>query len=1165
MAQELVDKIRAAAQARGIDPELALSIARAESSLDPRAKARTSSASGLFQVTKDTWKEYGGKPGKQMDPDENIRVGLDIIAKNTNLLKTALNRDPRPAEVYAAHYFGPTGAKSFLTADPATPIAKVLGEKAVRANPNLQGKTAGQVLAQLEGKVGGAPATAQAQMKPATEEVPAPPMRAAGEPGARIVSRETSTPAPAAGKLAALGPGYQAALALSFLADEDEKEGRDPDTGPSVAEEWLKQTASRPAALALSDISVKSPFEALGPQPQMLAEGGEVGEMQEGARKGEAYKALERYLQARGEMPSVKVSKYLPQGMDALFSSDNLNIGSGSVEISGRTPKEVRPSLLTHEMTHAADRQMKQQAIEQGMFGKSTPYTEAYEKLVGKEGRNRSEIARKMYPEWAEENEYYRSSPEELAAHGMGAFAGPTLQRRGPRHVDATAATELQILLDLAQRNVDKGPTGLSKIPAFFRKMGRYADGGEVEPTAEELAAASRPATVNPLIRRQGEAARRLAAMRDVNTLPDPRTYAAVTGFLGTAPDEQGFSALHPDIEGIKKAGEAGFYAGTATQVAPIGAAIRGLASKGTTTAAKMLEGVKNLPVGASVKPVEPFFQHIPSAEAPFVGRLDEFVAGMQAPVQKEQFLGMLKGKFRDYDIARAQAVLDDLPAKAKISPSDLLNRLKSQYDPGQFKTQVLDPKPGVYHHAIDNTLYTDRPLGVIHLSQGLPPRVEQQMLQVQETGTALSRIGSTVTIPSPQGSEEVSKRLLGILDNPAIPLPKPLADEIQAVARDYQNVANEYGQLRQARDRMFYPILQPEYTPRRDAYFQQLRQADPSLDITSAYKQADAMVVREFAEEGNRYLASKGVSPVPLPDFTTMPVPLNWIVEDSRKHLDANSLFNKAAEPLEAQRREIANRATSLRKEFGKETRALNMYEGQHTLLGGLPNPISFSRYSEHTADIPGLGKAEGIYVNELQSDLLDDLRKLGPRGGSAQKDLVEIDKLERQHDEAVKGMYTAQASGNDDLAKKYDAEARSMRKRITTLDKRVRKGEYNLSESFAGMETSPQVTQQLMAKNAIIGAIQKGKQFVAFPGKESAQAQLYEKLPNNLKQVVKDLGPGFELRPITLVDAQGRDIQHNAVVWGPEAAARLQKKGVPFKAGGLVERTTVDNRKYL
>ena len=92
MAQELSDKIRAAAQERNIDPELALRIARAESALSPTAKAKTSTAGGLFQVTDDTWKQYGGKPGKKFDPDENIRVGLDIIASNQNTLKKALGQ-----------------------------------------------------------------------------------------------------------------------------------------------------------------------------------------------------------------------------------------------------------------------------------------------------------------------------------------------------------------------------------------------------------------------------------------------------------------------------------------------------------------------------------------------------------------------------------------------------------------------------------------------------------------------------------------------------------------------------------------------------------------------------------------------------------------------------------------------------------------------------------------------------------------------------------------------------------------------------------------------------------------------------------------------------------------------------------------------------------------
>ena len=267
MAQELSDKIRAAAQAKNVDPDVALAIARAESSLRPDARAGTSSAGGLFQVVDKTWKEFGGKPGKKLDADENIRVGTDIIAKNTQALRSFLNRDPRPAEIYAAHYFGPSGAKSFLSADPNTPIADILGKAAVKANPNLQGKTAGQVLAQLETKMGGSPApdVSRETSAPAAKK-PLPP------------SLPPMAGAPMKEQVASLGPGYQAALALSFLSDTDEKEDRDVEKEPGIAEQWLAQQSTRPAAMAqFSDLSIKSPF-AEPQQPQMLADGGEVKE-----------------------------------------------------------------------------------------------------------------------------------------------------------------------------------------------------------------------------------------------------------------------------------------------------------------------------------------------------------------------------------------------------------------------------------------------------------------------------------------------------------------------------------------------------------------------------------------------------------------------------------------------------------------------------------------------------------------------------------------------------------------------------------------------------------------------------------------------------------------------------------------------------------------------
>jgi hypothetical protein len=91
----------------------------------------------------------------------------------------------------------------------------------------------------------------------------------------------------------------------------------------------------------------------------------------------------------------------------------------------------------------------------------------------------------------------------------------------------------------------------------------------------------------NPNIQRQGAKARALAAQRDVNTLPDPRTYAAVSGLLGTAPDQMGFSVLNPDYEGIQNVARPAYGLGLAAQVAPFIAPF-----------------TKGLPVGASIRNV---------------------------------------------------------------------------------------------------------------------------------------------------------------------------------------------------------------------------------------------------------------------------------------------------------------------------------------------------------------------------------------------------------------------------------------------------------------------------------------------------------------------------------------------------------------------------------
>jgi len=213
----------------------------------------------------------------------------------------------------------------------------------------------------------------------------------------------------------------------------------------------------------------------------LYSDGGEVGDIQDTARQNDAYPDIEKYLQARDALPDVQISDNLPEGTNGMFTSINLPIGSGQLKLSKNAPKQILPSVLTHEMSHAADRQMMQQAMEQSMFGKGNQFTEAYQKLVGPEGRNRTDLARKVNPDWASDNQYYRALPQEIAAHGIGAFSGPNTQSNAPKHVDATAATEFQILLDLARRNANNGPQGLAKIPAFFRKIGGYAGGGSTD------------------------------------------------------------------------------------------------------------------------------------------------------------------------------------------------------------------------------------------------------------------------------------------------------------------------------------------------------------------------------------------------------------------------------------------------------------------------------------------------------------------------------------------------------------------------------------------------------------------------------------------------------------------------------------------------------------
>jgi hypothetical protein len=437
---------------------------------------------------------FGVAPAKDKSPDEIARVGRDY-------LQAMLGKYGDTEKALVAYNWGPGSTDKWLASG---------------AKPEALPAETRTYVERVKGFLGKDVPRETTVAKKEREPLPAslPPMAEAAP--------EKAAPAKATVMakmdVKSMPASYQAAFALAALADaQDEEDDRVYNENKSTETEEFFANYKPVNKLASLDLSVT---------PVMMADGGDVSSVNRGfeeeedvskpfignpnisrqvgqarrnaaiqkanygdelaeakdtARKGEAYQELEKYLQSRGEMPNIKVTSYLPEGTHGMFSSDRTNVGTGTIKVNKNVPEMFMPSTIAHEMTHAADRQMMMQAKEQGMFGKSNQFTEAYEKMVGPEGRNRTQLLRKRYPEFEEDNRYYRADPKELVAHAIGAYSGPAMQDRAPRHVDATAATELRILMDLAQRNVDKGPTGLAKIPAFFKRIGSYADGGEVE------------------------------------------------------------------------------------------------------------------------------------------------------------------------------------------------------------------------------------------------------------------------------------------------------------------------------------------------------------------------------------------------------------------------------------------------------------------------------------------------------------------------------------------------------------------------------------------------------------------------------------------------------------------------------------------------------------
>ena len=206
-----------------------LNQARIESSFNPNARARTSSATGLYQFIEQTWlatvKRHGaghglgwaadqirrGANGRYYVADPQMRRAIldlrrqpeaaaamagEFASDNQAYLEGRLGRSAEPVDLYLAHFLGPAGAARFLRAHDANPgmAAASVAPSAARANRwvfyNRDGspRSLAEIRERFAARIGGSftptPPRAPALEAPVrtAERLAEPPVRAAAGP-----------------------------------------------------------------------------------------------------------------------------------------------------------------------------------------------------------------------------------------------------------------------------------------------------------------------------------------------------------------------------------------------------------------------------------------------------------------------------------------------------------------------------------------------------------------------------------------------------------------------------------------------------------------------------------------------------------------------------------------------------------------------------------------------------------------------------------------------------------------------------------------------------------------------------------------------------------------------------------------------------------------------
>jgi hypothetical protein len=304
-ASGIAGAIQRAAQTTGASFEYLLATAKVESNFNPNLKAKSSSATGLFQFIEQTWLGMMKNTGQALgfgnyadaisrnangryqvndpklrneilalrkDPTANAAMAGAFTQRNAAALKQKIGRNPTDGELYMAHFFGTGGAGQLINAAKDRPQATAAGifPAAARANKSIfydrQGnaRSVAGVYSELNRRYQVARANVTPGVAPtavaansAAPSVAAPSTVPSAAPPVPDTAGTTNAFAVASARPVVAGaePAFRS---LFHTGDGDRRDGRGP-VSPIVTDLWGAAPASVPADAAAPSTGQSAP------------------------------------------------------------------------------------------------------------------------------------------------------------------------------------------------------------------------------------------------------------------------------------------------------------------------------------------------------------------------------------------------------------------------------------------------------------------------------------------------------------------------------------------------------------------------------------------------------------------------------------------------------------------------------------------------------------------------------------------------------------------------------------------------------------------------------------------------------------------------------------------------------------------------------------------